>query len=466
MSNKKITELDDIGVPDNADILEIVDVSTNTSKHVKVDKIKGDLSSLKREVFTWTSGAQNFVLSSEFNQVYLVDVQGQGALHPDQYSVTFPNIVTILDTLDVGDYITVLYSASPVGIPAFYTQAETDNLLSFKEDKSNKSNSFTVSSIITYPNTKALVDGLATKQNALGYTAENNTNKSDDIETNKTSSVIYSSAKGIVIWIKEFLMSNLTAKTSLVDSDTVIIGDSADSNKTKKITFINLKLVLKSYFDGIYENVFNKSDSFTVSSSTTYASTKALVDGLAALGNYWTLTGSNTQNATNGTVIHKGASTGATKNTSFRDSTNLERAFIEDSGNIHCPILLAETAAIVTLNTGYFADGSSAVRLTPKRTTGIDYWWEANQRIRYSGGALTEALTANDLIYKAYLESSSGGATTNATTTALTLATLNSTYSTQLVGFRVICMAISGGALIYTKTGASTWCSSSVTNVT
>lgn len=32
------------------------------------------------------------------------------------------------------------------------------------------------------------------------------------------------------------------------------------------------------------ENILNKSDSFTVSSTTTYASTKALVDGLATVG--------------------------------------------------------------------------------------------------------------------------------------------------------------------------------------
>lgn len=42
---------------------------------------------------------------------------------------------------------------------------------------SNKSDSFTVSSSITYASTKALVDGLATKQASLGYTPENIANK-------------------------------------------------------------------------------------------------------------------------------------------------------------------------------------------------------------------------------------------------------------------------------------------------
>lgn len=46
-----------------------------------------------------------------------------------------------------------------------------------KENTNRKSSSFTVSSTTTYPNTKALVDGLATKQNSLGFTPENVANK-------------------------------------------------------------------------------------------------------------------------------------------------------------------------------------------------------------------------------------------------------------------------------------------------
>lgn len=54
----------------------------------------------------------------------------------------------------------------------------------------------------------------------------------------------------------------------------------------------------------------------------------------------------------------------------------------------------------------------------------------------------------------------------NNTTSALSLATLNSTYSTAIVGSRVSCVSISGGGLLYTKTGTSTWVSSSITAVT
>lgn len=44
----------------------------------------------------------------------------------------------------------------------------------------------------------------------------------------------------------------LTAKTSLVDEDVVLMGDSASSNTTKKITWANLKATLETYFDILY----------------------------------------------------------------------------------------------------------------------------------------------------------------------------------------------------------------------
>ncbi len=51
---------------------------------------------------------------------------------------------------------------------------------------------------------------------------------------------------------RENLLKNAAAKTSLVDADTVPLSDSAASSGTKKITFANLKKVLKAYFDTLY----------------------------------------------------------------------------------------------------------------------------------------------------------------------------------------------------------------------
>lgn len=53
----------------------------------------------------------------------------------------------------------------------------------------------------------------------------------------------------------------------------------------------------------------------------------------------------------------------------------------------------------------------------------------------------------------------------NTTTSALSLATLNSTYGTNPIGTRVVCRSISAGGLVYVKTAATAWVSQSVTAV-
>ena len=53
---------------------------------------------------------------------------------------------------------------------------------------------------------------------------------------------------------------------------------------------------------------------------------------------------------------------------------------------------------------------------------------------------------------------------TNTTTTVLSLATLNSTYPTAIIGFRVHCISITAGKLIYERTSTG-WVSYSITTV-
>lgn len=46
--------------------------------------------------------------------------------------------------------------------------------------------------------------------------------------------------------------NSLTEKTTPIDADSLNIVDSADSNKSKKVTWANIKATLKTYFDGLY----------------------------------------------------------------------------------------------------------------------------------------------------------------------------------------------------------------------
>ena len=77
------------------------------------------------------------------------------------------------------------------------------------------------------------------------------------------------------------LIAAATGKTTPVDGDSTIISDSEASGAQKKLTWANLKATLKTYFDSLYqaalgytaENTSNKSNSYTVTSTTTYPNT-------------------------------------------------------------------------------------------------------------------------------------------------------------------------------------------------
>lgn len=89
----------------------------------------------------------------------------------------------------------------------------------------------------------------------------------------------------------------INGATSATPNDTDLVM-SVESSVAKKNTWTQIKAFLKTYFDTIYtttsavttqitiaisgkEDIANKSSSYTASSTTTYANTKALVDGLA-----------------------------------------------------------------------------------------------------------------------------------------------------------------------------------------
>jgi len=144
-----------------------------------------------------------------------------------------------------------------------------------KENVANKSSSYTVSSTTTYANTKALVDGLATKQNILTNPITGTGTNNEIAYFNSTGSTISS--------LSVATYPNLT-ELSYVKGVTSAIQTQLDGKQPS--------------LGYTAENVANKSSSYTLSSTTTYANTKALVDGLATKQNTLTnpILGTGTNN--------------------------------------------------------------------------------------------------------------------------------------------------------------------------
>lgn len=136
---------------------------------------------------------------------------------------------------------------------------------------------------------------------ALGYIPENQSNKTDLMSGNTTSSVKYLSAKGVYDWV--VAQAYLTA-SSLTGYATQVWVNAQG--------FITNVISSLGYTP---ENVSNKSDSYTASSSTTYASTKALVDGLASIPTPTIYKSTTTGTATSGTSNTISASQLITGNT-------------------------------------------------------------------------------------------------------------------------------------------------------
>lgn len=75
-------------------------------------------------------------------------------------------------------------------------------------------------------------------------------------------------------------LTGLTAKTTPIDADQIAIVDSADSNNAKKVTFTNLKVFLKTYFDTLYTAAGTAITSLTgdVTTSGTGAATATIAN--------------------------------------------------------------------------------------------------------------------------------------------------------------------------------------------
>ncbi|MFW0739630.1 hypothetical protein [Flavobacterium sp. T12S277] len=160
----------------------------------------------------------------------------------------------------------------------------------------------------------------------------------------------------------------------------------------------------------------------------------------------------NTIIAGTGFILRGGGITTGSNNMILAPNSGNTTGITTGSGNVvlgKVTGLLANASNTITI-----ADGVGNIALT-KDTTGEIKAPNLNKTLIVSGGA-------KSLINKEYLELTTS--VENATTAALTVTNLNTTYPNAMAGFRVVCTAISGGGLIYEKT-ATRWIQYSVTTV-
>jgi hypothetical protein len=112
-------------------------------------------------------------------------------------------------------------------------------------------------------------------ENNIGYVPENSSNKTSTVSGNESSTSLYATIKGFVDWLKQGFTSALPSKTTPVDADSVLINDSADSNKTKLVTYTNVKAFLKTYFDTLYVSSSNRVTGISRAFATSYNPTDA-----------------------------------------------------------------------------------------------------------------------------------------------------------------------------------------------
>ena len=123
----------EVQIQNGYELSEIHDVSLSTPTNDQVlaydsatslwkNKTIGGTPLIRQE-FTY-SGAQTFTLSNAPSAIYIVFVNGQ-ELKQSQYSLA-TNVLTILNTLETADKVSIIYTATLGGVLDYYTKAQTD----------------------------------------------------------------------------------------------------------------------------------------------------------------------------------------------------------------------------------------------------------------------------------------------------------------------------------------------------
>lgn len=120
----------------------------------------------------------------------------------------------------------------------------------------------------------------------LSYVPENIANKTSTIAGNESSTILYPNVKGLVDWIKQGMTALLSylslTKITPIDADSLLLNDSADSDKLKLITFSNLWEWIKSKTDSRYRGTFYCK---ATAPNTTISATEVVMDVYAIPAN-------------------------------------------------------------------------------------------------------------------------------------------------------------------------------------
>lgn len=246
----------------------------------------------------------------------------------------------------------------------------------------------TGSGSLTLGGTLALTSGDITT--ALGYTPENVSNKTDVMVGNTTSSTKYLSAKGVYDWV--IAQAYLTAAS--------LVGYATESWVNAQGFITNVVTAL-GYTP---ENVVNKSDSYTVSSSTTYASTKAVVDGLATKQASLGYTAEN--------VANKSDSYTVSSSTTYASTKAVVDGLATKQNTLTNPVTGTGTANEIAYLTGTSTIGSLTTATYPSLT-----------ELSYVKGLTSSAQTQFGTKLTATIYKSTTDSTAVTGTTANTLAT-------------------------------------------
>lgn len=87
---------------------------------------------------------------------------------------------------------------------------------------------------------------------------ESSSNKATTITGNETSNTLFATIKAITDYLKQGLTSLFTTKSTPVDADNIVIEDSEDANKSKKISWLNIKRATNTYLGTTDSNVLTQ----------------------------------------------------------------------------------------------------------------------------------------------------------------------------------------------------------------